>query len=79
MLNTSNIKSIETFLNNSQIERKKEVSRAQSSGGTRLLKRNSKGLNTKYSRRLRHSLKKNPKLAKSLKRLIKCKSKRTEH
>ncbi len=39
------------------------------------IKRKRNGINTSYSRKLRRKLRKNPELVKSLKRLLKCKSK----
>lgn len=75
MLNTSNISTIEKYLNKEQQSRKIEVLKATKS----LTKRNkrNRGINTSYSKKLRRSLKANPKLIRSLRKLLK--SKQNQH
>lgn len=79
MLKDENISILEGFLDKQQTARKIEVCRETgyySSGGSKYtrLKKNSrkKRINTSLSRKLRRSLRRNPALRKSLKRLIKC-------
>ena len=72
MLNTSNVSCIEKYLDKQQLSRKMEVVKATHKG---TIKRKRNGINTSYSRKLRRKLRKNPELVKSLKRLLKCKSK----
>ena len=75
MLNTSNISTIEKYLNKEQQSRKIEVLKATKS----LTKRNRRNrrINTSYSKKLRRSLKANPKLIRSLRKLLK--SKQNQH
>lgn len=73
MLNTSNINTIEKYLNKEQQSRKIEVLKAtRSSRRTKRNKRN-RGINTSYSKKLRRSLKANPKLIRSLRKLLRLK------
>lgn len=75
MLNTSNISTIEKYLNKEQQSRKIEVLKATRS----LTKRNRRNrrINTSYSKKLRRSLKANPKLIRSLRKLLR--SKQNQH
>ena len=75
MLNTSNISTIEKYLNKEQQSRKIEVLKATKS----LTKRNRRNrrINTSYSKKLRRSLKANPKLIRSLRKLLR--SKQNQH
>ncbi len=79
MLNTSNISTIEKYLNKEQQSRKIEVLKATHS--TKRTRRNRRykatGINTSYSKKLRRSLKTNPKLVKSLRKLLR--SKQNQH
>jgi len=79
MLNTSNISTLEKYLNKEQQSRKIEVLKAtRSSRRTKRNKRNrGTGINTSYSKKLRRSLKANPKLIRSLRKLLK--SKQNQH
>jgi hypothetical protein len=79
MLNTSNISTIEKYLNKEQKSRKIEVLKATHS--TKRTRRNRRyrgtGINTSYSKKLRRSLKANPKLIRSLRKLLR--SKQNQH
>lgn len=79
MLNTSNITTIEKYLNKEQQSRKIEVLKAtRSSRRTKKTRINrGTGINTSYSKKLRRSLKTNPKLVKSLRKLLR--SKQNQH
>jgi hypothetical protein len=73
MLNTSNISTIEKYLNKEQQSRKIEVLKATRSLTKRNKRNRGTGINTSYSKKLRRSLKANPKLMKSLRKLLKLK------
>ena len=77
MLNTSNISTIEKYLNKEQQSRKIEVLKATRSSRRTKKTRINRGINTSYSKKLRRSLKANPKLIRSLRKLLK--SKQNQH
>lgn len=77
MLNTSNISTIEKYLNKEQKSRKIEVLKATRSSRRTKKTRINRGINTSYSKKLRRSLKANPKLIRSLRKLLK--SKQNQH